>query len=96
MKEMKIMLQREAIKWRAQPYEYFESLKGKVHAYSVTEGKTEYEMELHTNKGTTPDEVIVMLEASKKALLGISVGEAQYFAVCKDGTTRDATPDEAF
>lgn len=90
------VLTREVAKWRSEPYSTFKDLNEGVHSYSIQEGDTQYGIEIHTKKSDRTPELIVMFEVSKRAILGTSVGKAQYFAVSPNGVVRDATPDEAF
>ena len=90
------MLKGEVEEWKHKPYSRYLSFDGAVHAYSIVDHDREFEVEIHTKRNTTTHEIIVMVEVSKKALLGTSLGEARYFAVSTDDRVRDATPDEAF
>ena len=96
MSSLEQVLTREVLKWRSEPYSKFKDLNGGFHSYSIQEGDTEYGIEIHTKRSDRTPEIIVMFEVSRPALLGTSVGKAQYFAVSPNGLVRDATPDEAF
>lgn len=96
MKEIDKVLKREEIEWRKASYQKYVDMNANVHFYTSEHNGIKYEIEIHTKKSDTSDEIIVMVEVSKKSFLGLSVGKAKYFAIDSENSVRDATPDEAF
>ena len=96
MKELDKILLLEEDRWRQEPYHKYLEMSNGGYYYEIKHNSKKYEIEIHTKKSDQNDEIIVMVEVSKQTKIGIFTGKAKYFAINRQNTTRDATPDEAF
>ena len=64
--------------------------------YEVEHAGKKYQFEIHSQRGQSPDEIIVMVECSKGSFLGSFFGRARYFAVSSISGPREIEADEAF
>ena len=96
MNELEKILLNEEDRWRQEPYHKYLEMSDDGYYYQTVRNSKKYEIEIHTKKSDQNDEIIVMVEVSRKAIIGVFTGKAKYFAINRQNTTRNATPDEAF
>ena len=97
MKPIDEVLATEEAKWRAKSFTEIADILGVVQCYPRRFGDTDYELEVHSKRGTKEDEIVVMVECSTKGrLMGTFSGQAKYFVISKTSGVRDIERDEAF
>jgi hypothetical protein len=90
------VLEQEEAKWRKEPFHRYLGMEDGIYSYEVECQRHTFDIEIHTKKNADSDEIVVMLEVSRKAIVGAYIGKAKYFVINRDNESRDATPDEAF
>jgi hypothetical protein len=95
MSKLNDILKQEEAKWRNEPYDRLEKLLLDVYLYEVESENKKFTFEIHTKKNEA-EEIIVMVECSKKSFFGSFWGKAKYFAKSSKNQIREIEGDEAF
>jgi hypothetical protein len=96
MTDLDEILEMEEVRWRKMSFTEIVPNLDDVTCYDMKHKGAEYQFEIHTKKGQSNDEIIIMVECSKKSFLGSFFGRCRYFAKAKDESIREIDGDEAF
>jgi hypothetical protein len=96
MSNLDEILEIEEIRWREMPFSEIAATLGDVTCYEKNHKGYEYQFEIHTKNGKSDNEIITMVECSKKSFFGTFFGKCRYFAKSNDESIREIDGDEAF
>ena len=94
MANVREILEQEIVKWRKEPFQRYLEIGRDAYRYKVERQRHVFDVKVHARVSGSADEILVMIEVSRKAVIGTYIGEARCFVIGRDNKTHDARLDE--